>query len=479
MQIGSVLSVAVPTVVLVSTTFDRPDLVNAPVLVDGGTDGSDEPDLSAEMDELDAALDDFATVLDRLHALDLTAYTDVRVEDGLRRYVAQCRRAPTVRHAFVAEVIDRCLPVARRCSSTAAYLRNLIRISAGEGRAWERDAHDLAPRRALSTGEVLPARRPAVAAAVREGAIGTSHARAITDTLRQVPAAVSADEKVRAEVKLVRYARRHDPNTLARRCAEVLDELDPDGSLGSTPEHRDRVRTFQISAQNRHGMFPVKGLLSPEVGAMLTAALSPLAAPQPGPDGSADPRRVEQRDHDALGELARRALAAGDLPVRHGFAATVLYTATIDQIEARTGEVSTAHGGRVPVRDLLRLAAETRVIPLVFDSDGQVLHFGEEQRLATGSQRHALYLLDGGCTFEGCAIPATWCQSAHGAEGFQTTRRTTIDDLALLCGFHHRLVDTEGWFIERINGRVWITPPKWIDPDQVPRTNERFRPLQE
>lgn len=225
-------------------------------------------------------------------------------------------------------------------------------------------------------------------------------------------------------------------------------------------------------------MYPVRGRLDPEVGALLCAAISPLAAPQPGLDGARDPRSPEQRDHDALGDIARRVLGAGDLPVRHGLPATLLLTATLDQIEARTGVLSTAHGGRLPVRDLLRLAADTHVIPVVFDSDGQVLHFGADQRLATAHQRQTLYLYDGGCTFAGCAIPAVWCQTAHG-QPFRESKKTTIDDLALLCGFHHRLVDTQEWLIERVNGRVWLTPPKWIDPDQTPRTNEHFKPIME
>ena len=124
------------------------------------------------------------------------------------------------------------------------------------------------------------------------------------------------------------------------------------------------------------------------------------------------------------------------------------------------------------------MGADLGVIPAVFDCDGQILHFGEEQRLGTFAQRCATWLLDGGCTFENCTIPAIWCQCAHG-EDFLTSRCTSIDDLGPLCGYHHRLVDNQGWVMQRLNNRIWITPPKWIDPDQIPRTNEHFRPLRE
>ena len=433
--------------------------------------------VSASAIEFDEALEALGGALDRLAAVDRTGMTDVEVEDRLRRYVTESRRAPVVTNAMVAEAMGRCLPVLRRCSSTAAYLRNLIRVTAGEGKALERDAIDLVPRRSLTTGEVLPPRHPAVAAAIELGVISTAHARLITDTLRQAPAAVPAHAVARAEVKLVRSATRHDPNTLRRRCEEELDRLDPDGSLGNHTEHHDRVRWLRLGNPNKHGMVPIRGLLRPDTAAKVIAALSPLAAPQPTRDAP-DLRSPEQRDHDALDALAQMALASDNLPNRHGFPGKLLITARLADLENRTGFATTIHGGKIPIRDLLRMGADLGVIPVVFDTDGQLLHFGEEQRLGTLAQRCAYWLLDGGCTFENCTIPAIWCQGAHG-EDFLSSRRTSIDDLGPLCGYHHRLVDNQGWTMRRVNNRIWITPPKWIDPDQTPRTNEHFRPLQE
>ena len=84
--------------------------------------------------------------------------------------------------------------------------------------------------------------------------------------------------------------------------------------------------------------------------------------------------------------------------------------------------------------------------------------------------------MDGGCTFQSCEIPAAWCQTAH-KDPFCTSKRTKIDELALLCQYHHIIVDRQGWEIDRIHGRVWLTPPDWIDPQRRPRTNQHFKPL--
>jgi hypothetical protein len=107
---------------------------------------------------------------------------------------------------------------------------------------------------------------------------------------------------------------------------------------------------------------------------------------------------------------------------------------------------------------------------------GDVLHQSALDQLAEEHQRRALIAIDGGCTWPGCSVPGVWCEGAH-CEAFRISQRTSINDLALMCGYHHDYADTHGWQIERRNNRVWVIPPKWIDPERVPRTNEYFKPL--
>jgi hypothetical protein len=61
-------------------------------------------------------------------------------------------------------------------------------------------------------------------------------------------------------------------------------------------------------------MVALHGLLDPEAGQTLLAALEPLARPANGED----PRSSDQRRADALTELARRALEGGQLPQTGG-----------------------------------------------------------------------------------------------------------------------------------------------------------------
>jgi hypothetical protein len=74
--------------------------------------------------------------------------------------------------------------------------------------------------------------------------------------------------------------------------------------------------------------------------------------------------------HDALADAAGRLLASGDLPPSGGTPATVLLTLSLEQLETRTGLVTTAHGGTISVTEALRFAGEANVIPVVLDSTG-------------------------------------------------------------------------------------------------------------
>ena len=67
-------------------------------------------------------------------------------------------------------------------------------------------------------------------------------------------------------------------------------------------------------AATLEGMVAIEGLLEPEAGQTLLAALEPLARPA----SAVDARSGGQRQADALAELARRALEGGRLPQAGG-----------------------------------------------------------------------------------------------------------------------------------------------------------------
>ena len=58
--------------------------------------------------------------------------------------------------------------------------------------------------------------------------------------------------------------------------------------------------------------------------------------------------------------------------------------------------------------------------------------------------RRAITQRDRGCRFPGCDRKASWCE-AHHVEPWQHGGPTNINNLVLLCAFHHHVVHRQGW----------------------------------
>ena len=238
------------------------------------------------------------------------------------------------------------------------------------------------------------------------------------------------------------------------------------------------------------GMVAVNGLLDPEAGQTLVAALDPLARP-----ASADDTRTGgQRRADALTELARRSLEAGQLPQTGGVRPQLLVTVDLDSLLSHPDGLGGETGGPWPLdpetcRRLACDAAVTRVLvtrhrthhhddpdgeaslagwlqtaatrlpPTLDGAPTQPLEVGRTSRVVTPAQRTALIVRDGGCAVAGCDRPPAWCE-AHHLRHWLHGGPTDLDNLALLCRAHHRAVHEGGWRLGRDpDGRLTATPP--------------------
>ena len=219
---------------------------------------------------------------------------------------------------------------------------------------------------------------------------------------------------------------------------------------------------------NRDGCGDRHAHLTPDTLATVQAALLPLAAPRPCGQ-SRDERTAPQRLHDAIDTAAGLLLRCGQLPASGGTPATILLTITLDQLESRTGLVSTGHGGQLTVTQALRLAGEADVIPIMVDDRAGIVGYGRSRRIATTAQRRALAARDGGCVFPGCDHPPDWTE-AHHITPRDRGARTDLHNLALLCDHHHDH-QRAGWRIVMRNGTPCAIPPPWIDPHQTPVRN--------
>jgi hypothetical protein len=104
-----------------------------------------------------------------------------------------------------------------------------------------------------------------------------------------------------------------DLRALAALCAAIRERIaspDPDDDPDDDPR-RDRAVSLDTTID---GAGVLRGDLTPECAAMVTAVLDALSAPE----GGGDLRTRPQRYHDALAEAMRRLLASNLLPRRAG-----------------------------------------------------------------------------------------------------------------------------------------------------------------
>src|SRR5829696_4096292 len=111
------------------------------------------------------------------------------------------------------------------------------------------------------------------------------------------------------------------------------------------------------------GMVALDGLLEPEAGQTLLAALEPLARPS----DARDARSGSQRQADALTELARRHLEGGRLPQTGGVRPQLTVTVDLDSLLGHPGTVGGEVGWAGPLdpqacRRLAGVGAVTRVL---------------------------------------------------------------------------------------------------------------------
>lgn len=340
------------------------------------------------------------------------------------------------------------------------------------------------PRRAL-TGPLLPAEFPQLAAAVQAGAVGEDHIRAVCRALDVLPAAVSPVEVADAEGKLVRQATKLDADLVVRLGRQIADHLNPDGLF--TDEDRARRRALRLGPQGPDGMSRLSGLIDPEARAYFEAIEAAVRPGRHRPEGAEpeqrDERSAPQRCHDALKLGLRTALRSGDLGVHRGHPVTVVVTTTLAELDQAAhaavdesipmpAPARTGGGSRLPMRDLIRMAANAIHYLAVFDDHtGRPLYLGRQKRVATADQRLICYARDRGCTRPNCLESGYRCEVHHCPDWAQGGQ-TDADKLFFACGCDHGGASRGEWHtVITDNGRLG-----WTDGSGPPQINHAHHP---
>jgi hypothetical protein len=337
-------------------------------------------------------------------------------------------------------------------------LARKLRITPTEVRRRFRLAVRIRPRRSL-TGPPLPPELPELAAAVADGAVGEDHITEVCKALDVLPNAVAGEEKTKLEATLVSHARAQDAPFVAAVGRRIADALNPDGHFDDTD--RARRRGLTLGKQGIDGMSRLSGYLTPEGRAYLEA-LGAAVRPGhhlPGNDGTVvdaatDTRSSYQRLHDAAVWGWRAGIESGDLGTHRGIPVTVIANTTVADLEAAARAMAgpdlpmpaparTGGGSALPMRDLIRMAANSIHYLSVFDEHtDRPIYLGRSVRIATIDQRIVCHSRDKGCTRPGCTAPGYYCEVMHTPD-WHPDGATDADKLHFGCGPDHKLV-TEG-----------------------------------
>jgi hypothetical protein len=118
-----------------------------------------------------------------------------------------------------------------------------------------------------------------------------------------------------------------------------------------------------------------------------------------------------------------------------------------------------------------RLACDASVVEVRHRADGKILDVGRRTRTIPPAIRRALEIRDRGCVFPGCGLRFT---DAHHVVHWADGGATRLENLALVCRHHHRLLHEEGYRLE-LNpwegGRPVFYDPRGVPvPDVAPVT---------
>ncbi len=95
-------------------------------------------------------------------------------------------------------------------------------------------------------------------------------------------------------------------------------------------------------------------------------------------------------------------------------------------------------GTHVSAETLRRVACDGGVVAAVVDEQGAVLDVGRRTRAIPTAIRRALWIRDQGCRFPGCSNKRF--VHGHHIEHWLHGGRTSLDNLVMLCSFHHRQI---------------------------------------
>jgi hypothetical protein len=251
-----------------------------------------------------------------------------------------------------------------------------------------------------------------------------------------------------SEGRLIRWAKgvscaciRRKGDLAVRR--SIQDTQDADRNRFVSWWYLDDGRRFGLEAE-----------LPAADGAVVARALDRLAERIPVMPGEEHPIHASARRADALVAMCSSRLTAGGDPDR----ATVVVHAPLGSLGSEGRGYELEGGGVVASETTARLLCNGRIQAVIEDGAGQPVRTGRASREPPVWMVRQLRYRDKECRFPGCG--SRRFTQAHHIVWWEGGGTTDLDNLLLVCSFHHKLVHEYGWVIRRQrDGTVhWYRP---------------------
>lgn len=201
--------------------------------------------------------------------------------------------------------------------------------------------------------------------------------------------------------------------------------------------------------------FGLQAELPAAQGAVVAKALERLAEQLPAMPGEEDAVHADARRGDALVALCSSRLAADADPDR----ATVVVHAPLGALVSEGRGCEVEGGGVIHAETARRLLCNGRVQAVIEDETGQPVRLGRTSREPSAWMMRQLRYRDHECRFPGCG--ARRFTQAHHIVWWEHGGPTDLDNLFLVCTFHHKLVHEYGWTVRRDPDGA----ARWFRPD--------------
>jgi hypothetical protein len=361
--------------------------------------------------------------------------------------------------ALVRELEGRGLPQRDGAANTTAWLRERERVSGSVAQKYVRAA------KSLDTTAV-------VGDALRRGEVNLEQAEVIARQVTSLPVGRQAE----AEKALLQKAAEFGPRQLHIVAGRIVGHVeaesragDPDGLTLAEQAEARRLEAAETRATDRRGLWltdqhdgthRLSGRLDAEGATVLRTVFDAFSRPCPA--DPLQPRSAEVKRVDALVEVCRQALAAGNLPRNGGDPVQVVVTMPVRTLQEQVGHATLDDGTRLSPAAARRLACDAGVIPAVLGGASQPLDVGRQRRLVTGPLRRAVLLRDRGCAFPACDRPPSWT-STHHIVHWVDGGTTCLANSVALCHFHHQTIHYGQWrvTVNQVDGLPDFWPPAY------------------